>query len=331
MNKSIEVIILTYNRSDYLKQQLISVCQQTLENFYITVLNNASTDNTLDVIKDIKKQYQNRKIKVITNEKNIGNFGNFLKAQKIASKEYVCILHDDDILHPYYLEKCNKIINDNKDIVLISGNNQYFVNPSNFDFQLPCDDYIVYSADVCPIMQLSQIRFTFQCSVYKTEIFKKTKMRQEEDGKMWDINFLLDTSKYGNSAFLLMQCMKVRYHNGQDSNTYVNGPFVQELLNILKHQSELLKQSMWLRVICLYKFASTIYTWSKIKDLSKKDFLKLLKKENIVSRNEAFFYKHFRFIVKKLSKLERMYIIKNNKLPKNLMDLLINMLRKKGK
>ena len=48
----LDVIVLTYNRAKTLAVMLESLCTQTAQGFHITVLNNASTDNTLEIVKN---------------------------------------------------------------------------------------------------------------------------------------------------------------------------------------------------------------------------------------------------------------------------------------
>jgi len=119
---NLDVIVLTYNRAEYLKIMLESLCTQTATGFNIKVLNNCSTDNTLEVIKEVQKKYPERKIEVITNEKNLGNPGNFKRSQEIASNEYTAIFHDDDAIHPEYIETAMEIFRESSDVVMCSGN-----------------------------------------------------------------------------------------------------------------------------------------------------------------------------------------------------------------
>lgn len=111
--KNLDVFVLTYNRAEYLKIMLDSLCTQTATGFNIKVLNNCSTDNTIEVVKDIQKKHPERNIQIITNEKNLGNAGNFKRSQELANNEYTAIFHDDDAIHPEYIETAMEIFKDN--------------------------------------------------------------------------------------------------------------------------------------------------------------------------------------------------------------------------
>lgn len=92
----VSIIIPTYNRANYLVESIESVLKQTYENIEIIVSDNASTDNTFEVMQKYK---DNKKIKYFRNKKNIGMVSNWKKAlYEYANGEYAMILSDDDYL-----------------------------------------------------------------------------------------------------------------------------------------------------------------------------------------------------------------------------------------
>lgn len=80
--EDLDVLVLTYNRSRYLKIQLEGLCEQTLKGFRIIVLNNCSTDDTLLVIEEVKNKYPERDIDVVINEKNLGTLTDLIHYRK---------------------------------------------------------------------------------------------------------------------------------------------------------------------------------------------------------------------------------------------------------
>ena len=61
----ISVILNVYNGEKYLKRCLDSIINQTYKDIEIVIVNDASTDNTLSII----KKYKDKRIKTITNKK----------------------------------------------------------------------------------------------------------------------------------------------------------------------------------------------------------------------------------------------------------------------
>ncbi len=87
--------IPTFNRSKYLKQALESALNQTYLNIEVIVSDNASTDDT----QEIMKQYlSNPKIKYLRQKENIGIPANWNVCLNNANGKYFLLLSDDDIL-----------------------------------------------------------------------------------------------------------------------------------------------------------------------------------------------------------------------------------------
>ena len=100
----------TYNGARYLPEQLDSICAQSYSNIEIIVVDDCSTDETVEILQD----YQSRdlRIEVFQNPKNLGFVQNFSKAISLATGDYIALADQDDIWKPYKLEKfANKIQN----------------------------------------------------------------------------------------------------------------------------------------------------------------------------------------------------------------------------
>jgi len=100
-NHLISICLATYNGSQYLKEQLDSLCNQTYQNTEIIIQDDNSTDNTLEIIKSYKEFIT---IKIEKNETNLGYAKNFEKVLKRASGEYIAICDQDDIWDKNKLE-----------------------------------------------------------------------------------------------------------------------------------------------------------------------------------------------------------------------------------
>ncbi len=96
---NLEVFILTRNRAELLKKTIQSLLQQTVTDFPIRILDNASTDHTAEVV----GSFRNPNLHYVPAETNLGGVGNMQRCQKLAARKYVMMFHDDDQLHPSYL------------------------------------------------------------------------------------------------------------------------------------------------------------------------------------------------------------------------------------
>jgi glycosyltransferase involved in cell wall biosynthesis len=87
------ICIPTYNSSKTIKKTLTSILNQKYKNIVVHISDNASTDNTIEIIETITDP----RIKIHRNNKNIGGEGNFNRCIAIAEGKYTAIFHADDI------------------------------------------------------------------------------------------------------------------------------------------------------------------------------------------------------------------------------------------
>jgi glycosyltransferase involved in cell wall biosynthesis len=102
----ITIGIPTRNRSSLLKTCLNDAFAQTYRNIEVLVSDNASTDDTLAVLASI----DDSRLRVLSNQEDIGAIGNFAKCIQEARGDYVVLVSDDNFLHPSFLEKCTDLI-----------------------------------------------------------------------------------------------------------------------------------------------------------------------------------------------------------------------------
>ena len=107
----ISVIIPNYNYARYLDQAIESVLAQSYENVELVVVNNGSTDNSLEVL----AKYRN-KIHLI-NQPNLGQSGARNSGLSVSSGEYISFLDADDFWEPNKLEMQISLMNDSTQLV----------------------------------------------------------------------------------------------------------------------------------------------------------------------------------------------------------------------
>lgn len=105
MTPFFSVIISVYNKEEYIKKTIDSVLNQTYSNFEIILVNDGSTDNSLEIINSIK----DHRIKVI-NTKNQGASKCRNTGIKSASKNYIALLDGDDLWDEEFLEYIKRSI-----------------------------------------------------------------------------------------------------------------------------------------------------------------------------------------------------------------------------
>lgn len=91
----VTVVIPNYNYANYLSQRLTSILNQTYPPSEIIFLDDASTDNSVEIAKQILEA-SSIPYKIIVNEQNQGIFRQWLKGIREASHEYLWIAEADD-------------------------------------------------------------------------------------------------------------------------------------------------------------------------------------------------------------------------------------------
>ena len=112
----ISVNILTYNAQDLIGPCLKSVLKQTYDNIEVLVIDNASTDKTLDVIRKISP-----KIRIIRNENNSGLSIGYNTGIRESKGEYVLCLNQDVILDEDFVKNAVEAMGVDDKIAAVQG------------------------------------------------------------------------------------------------------------------------------------------------------------------------------------------------------------------
>lgn len=127
----VSVVMPVYNYGSYLVKAIDSILEQTYKNFELIIVNDASTDNSLQIINSYQKQHP-KKIKVVNLIKNLNCGGDACANEglKIAKGKYIVRMDADDIALPTRLEKQIRFLEKHTSIFLV-GASAYTINNSN--------------------------------------------------------------------------------------------------------------------------------------------------------------------------------------------------------
>ena len=127
----ISVIMPVYNSENYLENSLNSILTQSFKDIEVICVDDESTDNSLEILKDFERK--DERVKVIS-QKNRGNGGARNTGFKHASGDYVYFIDSDDALFPEALEKMYGNITSNKsDLVLFKVARYIEGEPLNYN------------------------------------------------------------------------------------------------------------------------------------------------------------------------------------------------------
>jgi len=98
----VDVIISNYNKSKYLEESINSVINQTYKNWLLYIIDDCSTDNSLDIINKFKNL---KNIKIIALKKNKGAAFARNLGMRVSKSKYISFLDSDDGWNIKKLEK----------------------------------------------------------------------------------------------------------------------------------------------------------------------------------------------------------------------------------
>lgn len=116
----VTIQLVTWNGKRYLPWLFGTLREQTFQDFNIIAIDNASTDGTIEEIKNFEPHLK-CSMKIISLEHNTGFTGGHNRAFAESDSEYVFLLNQDMMLAPDYLERLVKLLDENKNAAAASG------------------------------------------------------------------------------------------------------------------------------------------------------------------------------------------------------------------
>ncbi len=274
----ISVIMSNYNTPEvYLKDAIESVLNQTYTNFEFIIIDDCSTDNSLEVI----KEYNDKRIIVLENEQNLGITKSLNKGLAIAKGEFIARMDADDICLQTRFEKQVEFLKSHTNVIVCGTGVELFGDGAD----------IHKEKSVCkaiPEKEEFQIRLLFgnhiniihPTAMFRHEMLLSNKIKYDEnyiyaqDYRMW-----VSCSSVGDCANLPEILFKYRIHNKAVSS---DKKAVQKecAKNIIGEQLS------WLRLTLPENWEDIHYGFfngRKKYDLATKDWIK-----KIIGQNKRF-------------------------------------------
>ncbi len=103
MEKTIDVLLPTYNGEKYIKEQIDSILNQTYQNIQLIISDDCSKDHTLEILKEYEKK--DNRITVYEQKENLGCTKNYEFLLKQVKNEIYMLSDQDDVWKPEKIEK----------------------------------------------------------------------------------------------------------------------------------------------------------------------------------------------------------------------------------
>jgi|TARA_Y100000031_G_scaffold156411_1_gene210850 GT2 family glycosyltransferase len=116
----VSINLLSWNGQKYIKDCLNSVFDQTHPNLEVSVIDNGSTDKTIDYLEEIKGRHQNLKI-ISKNSENVGFAAAHNRLIEKSKGEFVICLNQDIVLDKDFIERALEVFKSDIKIGAVQG------------------------------------------------------------------------------------------------------------------------------------------------------------------------------------------------------------------
>ena len=224
----ISVIIPVYNTGNYLKKCLDSILNQTLKEIEIIIVNDGSSDNSLDIIKRYMKKNKNI---ILINKENGGQGSARNMGISRATGEYISFVDSDDFIDEEMLEEMYLTAKENdSDIVICNISDLNEKSGSTRDVSLNLkEDVSIQEAILYSVPSVVN-------KIYRRELLQDNKLFFNE--KIWYEDFPY-------SIQLLVHAKKIKfinkpfYHYFHRIQSTMHNQNISKNLDILKAYNEL--------------------------------------------------------------------------------------------
>jgi glycosyltransferase involved in cell wall biosynthesis len=131
------IILPVRNGGNYIKECVNSIFSQTYTNFNLIVLDNASTDGTMEWLQGL----QDERLIIYSSAESLGIEKNWARITTVSKNEFITLIGHDDILLPHYLEEMDRLISKHPDASLYQSHYAFINGEGKFTgYCMPMDE-----------------------------------------------------------------------------------------------------------------------------------------------------------------------------------------------
>jgi len=189
-NPFFSVIIPLYNKENHIQATLQSVLAQTFTDFEVIIVDDVSTDNSLNLVGQVKDE----RIQIINHPVNKGLSASRNTGITYAKADMIAFLDADDLWKPRFLERISFLIDAYPDASIFATQYEEFHQrnitvPIKID-RLPVTENKTYLLDFFPV-NMGKLIVSFSSICIRREVFEKSGMFNEEVTFAEDVDFYI--------------------------------------------------------------------------------------------------------------------------------------------
>lgn len=209
MKPLVSVIMPSYNAERYIGEAIESILCQSYSNWELIIVEDCSTDSTLDVI----KTYHDNRIKVLCNSSNVGVAETTNKAMKESSGKYIALLDDDDVAEKHRLLFQVNYLEQHSEIDVLGGRTTYIDSRGTVISRSGIPRY--NPKYIKAVLLFNCMDFMNSTAMIRREFIEKNHLYYHNGCYgMQDFRFYIESSKVGNISTIEEFLLKHRLYEG---------------------------------------------------------------------------------------------------------------------
>ena len=228
--RAVSVCLPTYNGERFIKEALDSVIGQTYRDFELLVVDDGSTDRTLDIVQSLSDP----RIQLHRNPTRLGIPANWNRCLELAAGEFVCVFHQDDVMLPENLERKVQLLSADETVGFVHSAVETLAEesaPSAFAdwIEAATDDTVWDGPEYFRTLLLNGNR------VCAPTVLARRSALLEQGGFDPDLGFACDYAMWlrlcltYRVGFLARPLVRYRWHGGNASHAYQFERGVEEI------------------------------------------------------------------------------------------------------
>ena len=264
----ISIITASYNYADYIEETLKSVLKQTYQDWELIIVDDGSTDNSVEIIKQYLQKDKRIKLFVHENNANKGLKETLLLGLAKAQGNWIAFLESDDIWREDYLEKKTEIIQKFPSVGLVFNDVELFGDEKKVYIHTPIfrDNHKflmkkTYPCNMFRDFNLSNKILTFSTLMVKKDILQNTNFNTPVD-KLLDWWLYIHIAHDNNFYYIPEKLTLWRMHrdsyiskNKKKTNFFLS---IQAYLDVFKNHKPTFNDKCFLLFSSIHKVFNVV-------------------------------------------------------------------------
>lgn len=232
MENKISVIVPVYNTEDYLEKCIRSIMNQTYKNLEIITINDGSTDNSLSILENLKKEDDRI---IIINQENMGVSKARNKGLDYATGEFIGFVDSDDFLEEdMYDIMIKHLIEENADLCRIKA----FIYNREGGIEEISNDRKIYTynneLEIMNVYLQNELKIAVWDKLFRKSAVENIKfdssLFNEDAAYVWEACL--------NSRKVVMDTKQLYHHIKRSNNSLTSAPFSESNLTLYHYCKE---------------------------------------------------------------------------------------------